>query len=289
MLEQIEKLWDTVVVTIFNTVTSTYALLNLILVVMAACFGSMLFGKVKAPLKDALLRGLGVFTFLMGASQMWDGFFVLQTGQFEASGTVLVLISLLIGYFIGNAFTVERQIGRLGVWLCKLFYKKSDKKPVASQKATAKEVPSAPQAESIPSAEGFMLAALICAFSAPTIRYTVESQLIGDAVPLLIKLGFDFVVFFILAAIYGTSVVFATLPLAAMEGILFFVYTVWGGFLTNALLDQLTMIGAVILMVAGLTLGIGKKTRAARFIPAYFIPVIYALVKLLVDKLLASA
>ena len=81
MLEQIEKLWDTVVVTIFNTVTSTYALLNLILVVMAACFGSMLFGKVKAPLKDALLRGLGVFTFLMGASQMWDGFFVLQTGQ----------------------------------------------------------------------------------------------------------------------------------------------------------------------------------------------------------------
>ena len=58
---------------------------------------------------------------------------------------------------------------------------------------------------------------------------------------------------------------------------------------TNALVNQFCLIGAVILIATGLGLGLGKRIRAADFIPAYLIPVVYGLVMLLVNKLVEAA
>ena len=47
MHDRLESTWKTVYGFISNTVTTTFPLLHIILLVMAGCLGSMLYGKIK--------------------------------------------------------------------------------------------------------------------------------------------------------------------------------------------------------------------------------------------------
>ena len=278
MLDRLESTWKTVYSFISNTVTTTFPLLHIILLVMAGCLGSMLYGKIKPTHRSPLLRVMGVIFLLMGASEVWDGFFVLQTGQFETVGTLLVVFSLILGYVFGSALNLEQRLGRLGVRM----YNRFVKTPAPRAADTA---PAAPVKESNPpSAEGFVLATLACAFSGSTICYAIADESFEPA-PLLVKLGFCVLTVFLLSAIYGTNVTFAAVPTVAVEGLLILVYRFWGHLLTATLMNQFMMIGGAILITAGLSLALNKKLRAAHFIPALFIPAVYGLVLLLADKL----
>ncbi len=286
MLDWLEKTWNTIYGVISQTVLSTFPILNIILVVMAGCFGSMLFGKLKTSVRDPLLKLVGIIAMLMGASVAWDGFFVLQTGQFETKGTILVVFSLLLGYVFGEGLAVERGIRKLGTWLCRLFDKKARTSQAKNPKAPATDeaVNNELTAKKKAGNEGFLLATVICAFSAPNIRCAIESQLNEDAIPLLVKLGFDILVIFLLAALFGSDVTFAAAPMLVVEGALILITKLWGDLLTPALVGQITLVGAVILIATGLGLGLGKKYRTANLIPALFIPAIYGLIVMLAEK-----
>ena len=161
MLDWLERTWNTIYGVISQTVLSTFPILNIILVIMAGCFGSMLFGKIKAPVRDALLKTVGIVAMLMGASVAWDGFFVLQTGQFETKGTILVVFALLLGYVFGDALAVDRVLGKLGTKLSGLFAKKNPPSQAKDPKAPAPaEVPVAVtlQKSKPMGNEGFVLA-----------------------------------------------------------------------------------------------------------------------------------
>ena len=286
MLDWLEKTWNTIYGVISQTVLSTFPLLNIILVVMAGCFGSMLFGKIKTSVRDPLLKLVGIIAMLMGASVAWDGFFVLQTGQFETKGTILVVFSLLLGYVFGEGLAVERGLRKLGTWLCRLFDKKARTSQAKNPKAPATDeaVNNELTAKKKAGNEGFLLATVMCAFSAPNIRCAIESQLNEDAIPLLVKLGFDILVIFLLAALFGSDVTFAAAPMLVVEGALILITKLWGDLLTPALVGQITLVGAVILIATGLGLGLGKKYRTANLIPALFIPAIYGLIVMLAEK-----
>ena len=282
MLDALKEFWDTLYSFIAQTVIVTFPLVNTILVIMAGCFGSMLYGKIKPHVGDALFRALGVFAILMGASYAWDSFFVLQTGQFETTGTILVVFALLLGYGLGVLFEADRGLRALGTWIYGLFAKQD--KPTAPA-APKKPAPTLKEKPTALGADGFVIATMLCALSAPTIRCTIESQATEDAVPLLLKLGFDIVVIFLLTTLCGSAVTCAAAPLLLLEGILFLIVTLWSDLLTPTLVSQLVLTGSVILMATGLSMGLGKKVKTANFIPALFIPAVYGLIVLIAEKI----
>ena len=289
MLDTLEKLWRTIYAYISNTVIFTFPVLNIILIVMAGCFGSMLYQKTRPAVKDVLLKALGIAAIIMGFSHFWDSFFTLDIGQFETKDTLLVLFALLLGYVLGDVLALDKGLGHLGIWLNSLWTK--DSHPTAAQ--NKKHAPKTPNVEPIhqdpyPLSEGFILACVFCAFSAPTIRSAIECQITEDAAPLLIKLGFDIVVIFTLALIYGTGVTFVAAPVFLVGGLFLLAYKFYAEFLTPDLINQLCLIGAVMLITAGLQIGLGKKSRAVNFIPAYLIPIIYASILLIVETLTKS-
>lgn len=289
MLDTLQNTWQTVYGFISRTVTSSFPYLHIILIVIAGCFGSMLYGKIKPAYHNTVLRAVGIGAVLMGFYELWDGFFVLQVGQFETTGTFLVALALLLGYAFGDALAIHRSLGKLGVRLYRIFVKDPAAKAPASAVSETKNASVLPQKSgAAPSADGFMLAAVICAFSGSTIRWAVESQSAVDAVPLLIKLFFDIAVIFVLSALYGSNVPFAAVPTFVVSGALLLVNQVWGHLLTPTLMSHLVLIGAVILISTGISLGLGKKVRSANLIPAFFVPIIYGLIMLLVNKLMEA-
>ena len=62
-----------------------------------------------------------------------------------------------------------------------------------------------------------------------------------------------------------------------------------GDLITNTLMNHLRLVGAVILVTAGFSLGSGKRVRAPRLVPAYLIPVIYGLAMLLATGAMEAA
>ncbi len=299
MLAWLQTAWETAYGVISDTVLQFFPLINLILIVIAGCLGSLLFGKIKPPARDALLRGLGLFVVLMGCTELWNGFFVLQVGQFETTGTILVVFSLVFGYGLGLLLMPERGLGRLGLWMSRKFIRDKQDKPRRAVMAIPSE-PLAPLTESQPaeapretvslrSAEGFMLASVICVFGSPTVFGVLGISEITDAKRLLLSVGFHMVVIFVLNALFGSSCTLTAIPLLVVEGLLWLVSLLWGDLLTYTLLNQIRLIGAVILLSTGLSMGMGKRVRTARFIPAYLIPVLYGLAVLWVRKMLEAA
>ena len=286
MLDALKEFWDTLYSYISQTVIVTFPLVNTILVIMAGCLGSMLYGKIKPHVGDILFRALGAFAILMGASYAWDSFFVLQTGQIETTGTLLVLFALLIGYGLGALFDVDRGMRAMGVGIYRLFAKPV---PSAEQKATKKPVAFVKPTPPTHGVEGFVIATMLCALSAPTIRCAIESRATEDAIPLLIKLGFDVVVIFLLTALCGSTVTCAAAPMLLIEGILILIYTLWGDLLTPTLMNQLVLTGSVILVATGISMGLGKKVKTANFFPALLIPAIYGLIVLIAEKIVEAA
>ena len=287
MLAWLQNIWQT----LSDTIITAFPLINLLLMVIAGCLGSMLVGKIKEPVRDTLLRALGLLVILMGGVELWSGFFVLQTGQFETTGTLLVIFALLGGYVIGHALEMDRTLGRLGNRLFRRFFKKKARPASPARKNGPEPSAVTPPRESVPSAEGFMLASVICAFSSTTMYSVLEGQLVEDALPLLVRLGFHAVVFFLLAALFGSGITLAAIPVFAVQGVLLLAGAVCGDLITNTLMNQFRLIGAVLLLATGIALGIGKRVRAAKLIPAYLIPVVYGgvykLVMLFAEKMMA--
>ena len=118
-----QNLWLTVYGAISDAVHSSFPLINLILPLIAGCLGCLICGKIRDSLRDTLLRALGLLVFLMGGVELWNGFFVLQTAEFETKGTLLVLVSLVAGYLLGYGLNLDLSLGKLGLWLYRLFVK----------------------------------------------------------------------------------------------------------------------------------------------------------------------
>jgi uncharacterized membrane protein YqgA involved in biofilm formation len=271
-----------------TVVLTAFPFLSPLLMLVAGCLGALLYGKIKESAKAVLLRALGLLAILVGGIELWNGFFVLQTAQFETKGTVLVIFSLLIGYAFGYAFSLERSIGSLGEGMFRRFWKpgkprKSDVIAMAKGQAV-RERKICP-----PSAEGFLLATTLCALGSTTVFSMLDLQMSEDPIPFLLCMGFHALVFFLLSALYGSSVSLAVFPVMAVEALLFLLGTFGGDIINHNLSNQLRLIGAVLLLAAGAALGCGKRTRAARFIPAYLLPVGYAIIVAVATKLYGGA
>ena len=88
---------------------------------------------------------------------------------------------------------------------------------------------------------------------------------------------------------FGSGVTFAAVSVLVVEVILLIAGALFGDLITFTLMNHLRLIGAVILITAGLALGGGKKVRAPRLVPAYLIPVIYGLTMLLATSAMGAA
>ena len=73
-------------------------------------FKELLAGYRTLPIhfvRDIIIRCIGIGVVLFAVSELWNSFFVLRDGQLETEGTLLVVISLLIGWLFGEAIGLD--------------------------------------------------------------------------------------------------------------------------------------------------------------------------------------
>ena len=83
-------------------------LINALTVFVAGGIGITFRGKLKPSFQKLSLEVLGVAVILLGAYNAWDAFFVISDGQFELTGGLLVIFSLLVGPVFGSALQFDK-------------------------------------------------------------------------------------------------------------------------------------------------------------------------------------
>ena len=273
ILHILTQLWEF----LSRVIISAFPILNALFIIGAGCLGMLLYGKLKPFVRDIVIKCIGIGVVLFAVSELWDSFFVLRDGQLETEGTLLVVISLLIGWLFGEAIGLDILLGKLGLVIHRLFEEKEPagkgKKPEPTEEEIALLTVKREER-----ATGFVVAATLCGFSSLAFTHFLEGRMNDDPIPMLIKLAFDFVLVFWLASVYGSGVPFASVFVLLNLGELGIAYSLFGDFFTPKLMGQLSLVGGVILLAGGICLCLGKRFRAANLIPALFIPMIYTAV-----------
>ena len=85
----------------------------------------------------------------------------------------------------------------------------------------------------------------------------------------------DFVMGIMLTASMGVGVGFSAVVIILYQGALTLCASFVAPFMTDVMIDQVSMVGYVIIMIMGLNNVFGEKIKTANLLPALFIPVIY--------------
>jgi len=289
-------------------------LVNILSVMVGGGFGIMFRGKLKVQYQQLIYRVLGLAIMAVGAYEFIQAYFVVAGGEVELTGSILVIIALVVGVFLGYAFNLHGGLLAIGKSLSKKDLAEKEKEKarldrlsravdVSLEKGmTPPKVPmldrlptyemSAPQSDNL-YADGFVLALVLLCANSMLFNGVVADALSGETKILLIKSLIDFVICFFLSLICGSGPLYAVIPMGVIDAVLYLLFMLlpdrMAEFFAPNMTAQLSVIGAVILVFLGVQMAFDKKQpKAANFFPAFAVPVMYYGIVMLVTKMIAK-
>lgn len=216
---------------------------------------------ISQRLQDALLKACGlsvIFLGLGGALEKMltvaaaaDGSVTLSSG-----GTMMILVSLAAGSAIGEAIDLDARFEALGNWL--------REKTGSSGDATF--------------VDGFVTASLTVCIGAMAIVGSIQDGISGDYTTLALKGAIDAVCICAMAASMGKGVVFSALPVGVWQGLVTAASTLLQPVMTRAALDNLGLVGSILIFCVGVNLIWPRTFKPANMLPAVFIAAAWAFV-----------
>lgn len=231
-------------------------IVNVVSVVAAAAIGAFVKGGIKQRYKDTMMGVLGIATMFIGVSGTLQEMFVFENGKLSAQGSMLLVMSLIIGAVVGELIDIEKRLEKLGEWLKNKVKAKNDNRFV----------------------DAFVNSTLVICVGAMAIVGSLQDGLTGDHSTLFVKSALDFPIVLIFASTLGIGAIFSAVPLGLYQGAITLFAGLIAPYLSDTLISNLTLVGSALIFAIGVNLAFGKKFRVGNFLPALIIPVIYELI-----------
>ena len=218
--------------------------------VLGALFGRFLSDSAQ----DTLTTVCGVSTLFIAVSGALEKMFAVQNGAIVSSGSMLIVICLAIGALIGEAMKIENAFERFGQWL-----------KIKSGNAKDKGF-----------VDAFVTASLTVCIGAMAIVGSLEDGLTGDYSILATKAILDLIIIMVMSCSLGRGAVFSAIPVAVFQGSITLLAGLLRPLMTTAALNNLSLVGNVLIFCVGINLVWGKRVKVANLLPAIVVAVIAA-------------
>lgn len=223
--------------------------------IVAGGAGGALFGRfLKENVQDTLTRVCGVSTLFIAITGALEQMLTIENGAIVSGGAMLVILCLTIGAVIGELLNLEGVFERFGEWLKRKTGNAKDKRFV----------------------DAFVTASLTVCIGAMAIVGSIEDGITGDYSILATKAVLDFIIIMVMSCSMGRGAVFSAIPVAILQGSITALAGLVRPLMTEAALNNLSMVGNVLIFCVGINLVWGKKVRVANLLPAIVIAVIAA-------------
>lgn len=217
----------------------------------------LLFGHfLKERFQESLNMACGISVLFIGIASAMEGMLRIDGGTISSGQSLSIVICLALGALVGEAIDIEARFEHFGEWLKRKTGNAKDKNFV----------------------NGFVTASLTVCIGAMAIVGAIQDGISGDWSILATKAILDFVIILVMTCSLGKGCMFSTIPVFLFEGAMTFLAVLIKPLMTEAALESLSLIGAILIFCVGLNLVWGKKVRVANLLPSIVFAVIAAVV-----------
>ena len=236
--------------------------------ILAGILLGLMFGRLMPErVQDGLLKANGIAVIFIGISGALQHMLQIEgsmTGSAAAgvatglnltvAGSMMMIMSLTIGTLIGEFADLEGRLTTFGEWL-----------KAKSGNARDKEFVSA-----------FVTASLTVCIGAMAIVGSIEDGAAHDPSILISKAILDFTIILVMTASMGKGCIFSAIPVALLQGS-FTLLAVWiAPLVTEKAMNNLSLVGSILIFCVGLNLIRDKKIRVANMLPALIIAAVWS-------------
>lgn len=230
-------------------------IINVAAIIAGGLIG-MTFGKIiPKHVQEGLIALSGISTMFLGIiGAVEKALSVSADGTIVSSGTIMMMLSLIIGGLIGELLQIENYLEKFGVWL--------KQKTGSSRDASF--------------VNGFVTASLTVCIGAMAIVGSIEDGIYGNHSILMTKAVLDFVIIVAMAASLGKGAMFSFISVGILQGVITLLARLIAPVMTDAAMNNLSLVGNVLIFCVGLNLVFGKKVRVGNMLPALAVAVVWA-------------
>ena len=231
-------------------------LINVGAILLGGFIGLFVKKGLNEKLMDSVMKAIGVAVMFVGISGALTGLLkITEGGKIKTSGTMLMIISLILGTFVGELLKIEDRLERVGEKLKKAVKAKNSGNFV----------------------EGFVTTTLIFCVGAMAIVGSLEDGLTGDFSMLAAKSVLDGIMAIIVASTMGIGVLFSAIPVFIYQGAITLLAEFISPVLSPELVLNLSYIGSALIFGIGVNQVFGKKIKTGNMLPALLVPIVYEL------------
>lgn len=231
-------------------------IINAAAIIAGGVLGMLLKNALPQRIQDTLLKAMGVCVLFIGLSGTLEQMLAVQDGALTATGTMMMILSFILGSVLGSALDLEGRIERFGVWLRKKAGGEGDSRFLSA----------------------FLNASLTVCIGAMAVVGAIQDGLFGDHSLLVTKAILDFIIVMVMAASMGRGCAFSAIPVALFQGTI----TLFARFLQPVMTAQatanLSLTGSILVFCVGVNLVWGKLIRVADMLPTLIFAVAFAFI-----------
>ena len=222
-------------------------IINAVAVIVGSSIGLLLKKGISKKVTDAMMSALGLCVLFIGIQ-----------GSLVGEKTLVTIISMVLGVFIGESIDLDGKINNTIEKLEKKFVKNQNK-------------------DNLSLSQGMINASVLFCVGSMTIVGCLNAGFSHDYTLLLTKSALDFCSSIIFASTMGLGVMLSVIVLLIYQGGLTLLAIWVAPFLTTAIINEMTCVGCLIVIGSGLNLLGLTKLKLMNYIPAMFLPIILCL------------
>ena len=207
----------------------------------------LLFGKfLKEQWQTSVTRVAGVCTLFIGMSgTLAKVFTVSPEGVLTAGGTMMMIVSMVLGTLIGEIADIEGKFESFGLFLRNRTGNAGDSRFI----------------------NAFVTASLTVCIGAMAIVGAIQDGIYGDYSILATKGVLDFIIIAVMASAMGKGAVFSAVPVGLWQGTVTILARLLEPLMTEAALDNISLVGNIMIFCVGINLLFPKTLRVANMLP----------------------
>ncbi|MCI8386957.1 MAG: DUF554 domain-containing protein [Clostridiales bacterium] len=176
-------------------------------------------------------------------------------GSLNIQGTMMLIISLAAGAFIGELVNLDMWFERFGTWLRDKSGSQGDDRFI----------------------DAFVSASLTVCVGAMAIIGSIQDGISGNHDTLFAKAVLDLIIIIMMTASLGKGCIFSVIPVLIFQGTITLLARAAAPIMTDTVISNISLVGNVLIMCVGVNLVFPKTIRVANVLPAIIIAVLFAI------------
>lgn len=230
-------------------------IINVLAIIVGGIIGLLFKNVLKERYQETILKATGIAVMFLGISGTISKMLVIQDGSLSSIDTLPMIISLALGAFLGEVLDIDHKIEEFGTWL-----------KVHTGNAKDKNFTNA-----------FVSASLTVCIGAMAIIGALQDGINGDYSVLLAKAILDLIIIMIMTSSLGKGCIFSFIPVGIFQGLVTCFAIFISGFVTNAILSSISLVGNILIFCVGLNLLWPNTIRVANLLPSLIFIIIFTI------------